>query len=112
MVAKDVGQVLGMVFMPSTSRDLLAGFLHEGIIHQKKEDRVGFDAEGMKETLPGDFPNFLPCPGVISQKAGETGEGSFMKRAPKDSNQGGSMGFLPELDKADHKCGEELVRGA
>jgi len=73
LVAKEIGQVLGMVFMPGASGDLLAGLFHEGIIHQKKEGGVSFDPEGVEEAGKGDRKNFLHCPGIFSQETGETG---------------------------------------
>jgi len=112
LVAKEIGQVLGMVFMPGTSRDLLAGLLHEGIVHQKKEGRVGFNPEGLEEAHKGDRKNFLHRPGIFSQKASKTGEGALQEGAAEGSNQRGGMSFLSQLDEADHKGGEKFKRRA
>jgi hypothetical protein len=110
LVAKDVGHILGMIFMPSTPGDLLPGLLHEGVIHQKKEDGVGFDSQGVEESVEGDLPNFLRRPSVLSQKAGKTGKRSLQKMPAEGANQGGGMSFFAQLDETDDKRGEELAR--
>jgi hypothetical protein len=44
LVAKDVGLV-GSLFMPGASGHLLTCLLGNGVIHDKKEDRMGFDPQ-------------------------------------------------------------------
>jgi len=48
LVAKDMGFV-GSLFMPGTSGHLLACLLGNGVIHNKKEDRMGIDPQMMEE---------------------------------------------------------------
>ena len=86
LVAKDIGHVLSMIFIPATSWDLLAGLLGKGIIHDKKEDRMGFDPQGMKELMQGDFCNLLQGPDVLPQESGEAGEGPVQKRPTEGLN--------------------------
>ena len=73
-MAKDIGHILGMIFMPSTPGDLVACFLDQGIIDNKKEDGVGFNSQNPKELVQGGLDHLFHGPEVLSQEAGEAGK--------------------------------------
>jgi hypothetical protein len=99
-VAKDIGHILGMIFMPSTPGDFLACLLDQGVIDNKEQDRLGFDSQGIEELVQGGFHNFLYRPDVLPQEPGETREGSVKKGARKGLNHGRCVNFLAQLDEA------------
>ena len=86
LVAKDIGHVLSMIFIPTTSWDLSASLFAKGIIHDKKEDRMGFDPQGMEELMQGDFCNLLQGPDVLAQESSEAAEGAVQKRPTEGLN--------------------------
>jgi len=54
LVAKDMGFVCSL-FMPGTSGHLVACLLGKGVIHDEKEDRMGFDQQMVKELGQSDL---------------------------------------------------------
>ena len=79
LVAKDIGHILSMIFVPRATRNLLATLLGNGIIDDKKEHRVGFDSQGMKELFQSNFCNLFESPNVLSQESGEAGNRAVHK---------------------------------
>ena len=110
LVAKDISHILSMIFVPRASWNLLATLLSNGIINDKKEDRVGFDAQGIKELLQSDLCNLFEGPDVLSQETGETGERAVQEGIGKGLNHRGSVRFFAQLDKASDKRGKNLER--
>jgi hypothetical protein len=78
LVAKDMG-FSSPVFMPATSGDLLARLLGNGVIHDKKEDRMGFDAQMTKELGQSDLCNLLHGPDAFSKESSKAGQRSAEK---------------------------------
>jgi hypothetical protein len=76
LMAEDIGHVLGMILMPPTSRDLFAGLLKEGVIHDKKENIADGNAQLTEELIQSRFPDLIDRPNVVSQESRETGKGS------------------------------------
>lgn len=68
LVAKDMGFV-GSLFMPGTSGHLLACLLGNGVIHDKKEDRMGFDPQLMEELGQSDLCDLFHGPDILSQES-------------------------------------------
>jgi hypothetical protein len=68
LVAKDMGFVCSL-FMPGTPGHLLACLLGNGVIHDKKEDRMGFDPQMIKELGQSDLRNLLHGPDILSQES-------------------------------------------
>jgi hypothetical protein len=99
-MAKDIGHILGMIFMPSTPGDFLACLLDQGVINNKEEDRLGFDSQGIEELVQGGFHNFFHRPDVLPQEPGETGERSVKKGARKGLNHRRSVDFFAQLNEA------------
>jgi hypothetical protein len=110
LMAKDIGHILSMIFIPRASRNLLPTLFGNGIIDNKKEDRVGFDVQGMKELLQSDFCNFFKGPDVLSQESGEARKRAVQKGMGKGLNHRGSVGFFAQLNKASDKRGENFER--
>jgi len=86
LMSEDVGQILGMIFMPATSGDLFAGLLGQGIIDQEKEDRIRFDLKGTEKMFQGGFDQLFLVPDIGDQKPGKTGQGSLPSRLDKGLN--------------------------
>ncbi len=110
LMAKDVGQILGMIFIPGTPWNLFARFFHDRIIQEKKEERTGLNPQGVKELMQSRLQDLLHRPGVLSQKTGETGKRSLQEGTTKGLNHGRGVNLLAQLDEADNKRGEELER--
>ena len=89
--------------MPSTPGDFLSCFWNQGVIDNKKEDRLGFDSQDVKELFQSDLDHFLCSPNVLSQESGEAGKGSVQEGKAKGLNHRGGMNFLAQLDKSDDK---------
>jgi hypothetical protein len=68
LVAKDMGFVCSL-FMPGATGHLLACFLGDSVIHDKKEDRMGFDPQVMEELGQSDLRNFFHGPDILSQES-------------------------------------------
>jgi hypothetical protein len=70
LVTKDVGFVRSF-FMPGAAGHLLACLLGNGVIHDKKQDRMGFDPQMIEELGQDDLRNLLHGPDILSQEASE-----------------------------------------
>ena len=105
-MAKDVGHILSMIFMPGTPRDFLACLLDQGVIDNKEQDRLGFDSQGREELMQSDFDNLFHSPDVLPQEPGETGEGSVEKGARNRLNHRRRVDFFAQLNEA-HNEGRE-----
>jgi len=68
LVAKDVGFVCSL-FMPGAAGHLLACLLGNGVIHDKKEDRMGVDPQMMEELGQSDLCNLFHGPDILSQES-------------------------------------------
>jgi hypothetical protein len=85
LVAKDMGFVCSL-FMPGTSGHLPACLLSNGIIHDKKEGRMGFDPQMMEELRQSDLCDLFHGPHILSEEPGEAGERSAKKGIGKGLN--------------------------
>ena len=92
LVAKDVGFVCSL-FMPGAARHLRTCLLSNGVIHDKKEDRMGFDPQMMEELGQSDLGNLFHGAGaydpnrVADQCAQVTDWTIGYGRCPKDDDQ-------------------------
>jgi hypothetical protein len=68
LVAKDMGFV-GSLFMPGTSGHLLACLLGNGVIHDEKKNRIGFDPQMMEELGQSDLGDLFHGPDILSQES-------------------------------------------
>jgi len=112
LVAKDIGQVLGMILIPTASGDFLPGFFDDRIVQEQKDDRAGWNLKGMEEILQSQDQDLIHRPGILSQKPGEAGEGSGKERAGQGSDHGGGVSFFSQLDEAHNEGRKEFERGA
>jgi hypothetical protein len=67
-MAKDVGFVCSF-FMPGAAWHLLACLLGNGVIHDKKEDRMGFDPQMIEELGQSDLRDLFHGPDILSQES-------------------------------------------
>lgn len=70
LVAKDMG-FSSPVFMPGATGHLLACLLSNSVIHNEKENRMGFDPQMVEELGQSDVCNFFHGPDISSQESGE-----------------------------------------
>jgi len=110
LMAKDVGHVLSMILMPTTTGNLLAGLLSQRVIHDKKQDIPGGNPQGLKELIQGDLQCLFDSPNVFSEEARETAERSVQERTSQGLHHGGRMSFFAQLDKTDDKAREDSER--
>jgi len=73
LVAKDIG-FLSMISVPGTSGNLFSCLLGNRVIHDKKDDGMGFDPQGMEELFQSGLGHFLHGPDVLSKESGEAGQ--------------------------------------
>ena len=85
LVAKDMGFVCSL-FMPGAAGHLLACLLGDGVIHDKKEGRMGFDPQMMEELRQSDLCDLFHGPHILSEEPGEAGERSAKKGIGKGLN--------------------------
>jgi len=107
LMAKDIG-FLSMISMPRTSWNLLACLLGERIIHDKKQDGMGLDPQGLEKPNQTDLDDLLHGPDVLSQESGKAAKRAVEKGMGKRLNHGRSMDLLAQLDEADNKGRENL----
>ena len=112
LVAKDIRQVLGMILIPTTSRDFLPGFFDDRIVQEQKDDRAGLNFKGIEKILKRQGQDLIHSPGILSQEPGEAGEGSGKERAGQGSDHGRGVPFFSQLDEADNEGRKELERRA
>jgi hypothetical protein len=111
-MAKDVGHILGMIFIPSSAGNFLSGLFDNGIIQEEKDNGASFNLEGMEEFLQSQGQDGIHGPGILSQETGEAGKRSGKKRARQRLDHGRGVPFFPQLDEANNKRKKELERGA
>ena len=99
-MAKDVGHILSMIFMPSTARDFLACLGDQGVIDNKEQDRLGLDSQGTEELMQSGLDNLFHSPDVLPQESGETGEGSVEKGNRKGLNHRRGVNLFAQLNEA------------
>jgi len=68
LVAKNVGFVCSL-FMPGASGHRRACLLSNGVIHDKKEDRMGFDPQMMEELGQSGLCDLFHGPDILSQES-------------------------------------------
>lgn len=112
LVAKDIGQVLGMILIPTASGNFLPGFFDNRIVQEQKDNRAGLNLKGMEEFLKRQGQDLIHSPGILSQEPGEAGEGSGKERASEGLDPGGSVSFFSQLDEAKNERRKEFERGA
>jgi hypothetical protein len=96
--------------MPGISWNLLSRLLGNGVIHDKKEYRMGFDPQIMEELGQSDLRDRFHGPDIFSQESGEAAKRSVKKGKTEGLNHGGGVGFFFQLDEADDKGGKEAER--
>jgi len=111
-VTEDIGQVLGMILIPSTAGDLLPRFFDNRVVQEKKDDGAGFNLEGMKEFMDSRNEDLIHGPGILSEEPGETGEGSGKERARQGLDHGGGVPLFSQLNEAHDEGRKELKRRA
>jgi hypothetical protein len=82
VVAKDIGHILSIIFVPRALGNLLAALSDKGIIDDKKEYGIGFegfDPERLKELVQTSFHHLFRVPNILAKESGETGQGSVKK---------------------------------
>ena len=99
-MAKDVGHILSMIFVPGTPRDFFPCLLDQGVIDNKEEDRLGVNAQGIEKLVQGGLDNLFHSPDVLPQESGETGEGSVKKGIGKGLNHRRSVNLFAQLNEA------------
>ena len=112
LMTKDVGHVLCMVFMPTTSWDVVSCLVNKCVIDDKKENRSGCDSQDAEELLQCRLGHLLCSPTVLSQKPGKAWEGSMQERKREGLHHGRSVNFFTQLDEADDEGCKEFKRGA
>lgn len=112
LVAKDIGQVLGMILIPTASGNLLPGFFNNRIVQEEKDDRAGLNLKGMEEILKSQGQDLIHSPGILSQETGEAGEGSGEEGASQRLDHGRGVPFFSQLDEANNERRKEFKRGA
>ena len=68
LMAKDMGFV-GSLFMPGAAGHLSACLLGNGVIHDKKEDSMGFDPQMIEELGQSDLCDLFHSPDILSQES-------------------------------------------
>jgi hypothetical protein len=68
LMAKDMGFVCSL-FMPGATGHRLTCLLSNGVIHDKKEDRMGFDPQMMEELGQSDLRDLFHGPDILSQES-------------------------------------------
>jgi hypothetical protein len=101
LMTKDVGHVLCMVFMPTTSGDVGSCLVDKGVIDDKKENRSGCDSQDTEELLQCRLGHFLCNPTVLSQEPRKAWEGSMQERNREGLHHGRSVNFFTQLDETD-----------
>ena len=110
MMAKDIGHVLSMIFMPSTARDFLACLGNQRIIDNEEEDRLGFDVQDLKELAQSGLDHFFHGPDILPQEPRETAEGSVKKGPREGLDHRRGVDFFTQLDKAHDEGREDFER--
>jgi len=80
--------------MPGAAGHLSACLLGDGVIHDKKEDRMGFDPQTMEKLGQSDLRNLLHGPDILSQESSKARKRSPKKGIREGLDHRGSMGFL------------------
>jgi len=112
LMAEDIGHMLSMIFIPTTSWNLSACLLDDGIVDDEKENRRGFDLQRVEELGQSRLHHPLHGPYVLAQESGKTRERSMQNRETEGLNHRGGMSFFAQLDKADDEGREDLERGS
>ena len=99
-MAKDIGHILSMIFMPSTPGGFLTCLRDQGVIDNKEEDRLGVNSQGIEKLVQGGLDNLFHSPDVLPQKSGETGEGSVKKGTGKGLNHRRGVNLFAQLNEA------------
>jgi hypothetical protein len=71
LVAKDMGFVCSL-FMPGAAGHLRACLLSNSVIHDEKENRLGFDSQMMEELGQSDLCDLFHGPDILSQESSKT----------------------------------------
>ncbi len=109
LVAEDVGFARS-VFMPGASGHPSACLFGQGVIHDKKEDRMCFDSQMMEELGQSDLCDLFHGPDILSEESCEARKRPTKKGVCEGLDHGGSMGFFARLNEADDKGRENLKR--
>jgi hypothetical protein len=110
LVAKDIGHLLGMVLIPSTSGNLFPCLFDDRVIDDKEEDGASLDSQGTEESLHGDLSQLLGGPTTFSKETSEGGKGSLEIGLGQGLNHGGGVSFLSQLDESHNESGEDSKR--
>lgn len=110
LVAKDIGHLLGMILIPSTSGNLFPCLFDDRVIDDKEEDGASLDSQGTEESLHGDLSQLLGGPTTFSEETSEGGKGSLEIGMGQRLNHGGGVSFLSQLDESHNESGEDSER--
>jgi len=109
LMAKDI-LLLGMIFMPSTPGEGLPRLSNKAVIDNEKEDRLGFDSQGMEEFFQSDLDHFFCGPNILPQEPSKAAKGSVQEGKAERLNHRGGVGLLAQLDKSDDKGRKDFER--
>lgn len=71
LVAKDIGHIFRMIFVPGATGDLFSTLLSDRIVDNEKDHTTGFDSEGLEEPAQGDLHQPVLSPRVLAEESGE-----------------------------------------
>ncbi len=100
-MTKDIGHILCMVPMPTTSRNMGSCLVNERIIDNKKKNRLGRESQDTEELFQGHLGHLLNSPTVLSQESDEAWEGSMQEGRREGLHHGRSVNFFTQLDETD-----------
>jgi hypothetical protein len=84
--------------------------LDKGVIHDKKESRMGFDLQMIEELGQSNLCDLFHGPDILSEESGEARKRAAKKGVGEGLDHGGGMGFFARLNKADDIGRENLER--
>ena len=100
-MTKDIGPILCMVLMPTTSGNMGSCLVNERIIDNKKENRLGRESQDTEELFHDRLGHLLNSPTVLSQESGEAWKGSMQEGRREGLHHGRSVIFFTQLDETD-----------
>jgi len=110
LMAKDIGHVLSMILMPTTTGNLLASLLGQRVIHDNKDNVSDRNPQCLKEFKQSGLGGLLCRPFVFSQESSKAAKRSTHRMPNKEADHRGCVNFLAQLDETDDKAREELKR--
>jgi hypothetical protein len=100
LVAKNIGQVLGVILIPATAGDFLSCLFDNRIVQKKKDKGASLNLEAIEEFLESHPQDFIQGPGILSQESGETGERPGEEGSRPGLDHGRGVSLFSQLDEA------------